>query len=286
MKNTTKELILALAVGALAAGLVSGCGNSEKPASSAASGQKVAVKTVVSSNEPPLEWKDENGKIQGYEYDVLLEVNKRLKSYTLDIDAVPPETEDVMMESGEAKVAAGGYFINAQRKQNFLIPENPIGASSLMVYVKKGEEGKYKDLAEALAAGLRPAPFTPNGGAFRIITEWNNAHGNVMKEVPVQSGMSQAERLRAIKEGQFDMLIVPNNLGIEDLAKKEGLDVATLAEPVKVNETVVIVNKNEQKLADEINAALGEMRKDGTLAKISEKWYGSDLMKLLDKKSN
>ena len=157
---------------------------------------------------------------------------------------------------------------------------------ALPIYVKKGEEGKYKDLAAALAAGLRPAPFTPNGGAFRIITEWNNAHGNVMKEIPVQSGMSQAERLRAIKEGQFDMLIVPNNLGIEDLAKKEGIEMATLAEPVKVNETVVIVNKNEQKLADEINAALGEMRKDGTLAKISEKWYGSDLMKLLDKKSN
>ena len=152
-----------------------------------------------------------------------------------------------------------------------------------MVYVKAGTEKQYKNLEEAVKANLRVVPFTSNGGAFRIITDWNQKHGNIMKEIEVQTGMSQSERLRAIKAGQYDILVVPNNLGIEDLAKKEGLEVATLAEPVQVNETVVLVNKKETKLADEINAALGEMRKDGTLAKISEKWYGSDLMKLLDK---
>lgn len=47
--------------------------------------------------------------------------------------------------------------------------------------------------------------------------------------------------------------------------------------PFKVNETVVIVNKNEQKLADEIEAALEKLSKDGTLKKISEKWYHRDL---------
>lgn len=280
--NEWKKAMIAVAAGALAVGILAGCGGEQK-APAAADG-KTAVKTVISSTEPPLAWKDEKGAMHGYEYDVLEELNKRLKTYSLTIDAVPPETQDVMMESGEAKVAAGGYFKNAQREQNFLIPQNPIGASSLMVYVKKGEETKYKNLKEALAAGLKPAPLTPNGGAFRLLTEWNQKNGNVLKEIPVQTGLSQAERLRAIKEGQFDLLVVPNNLGIEDLAKKEGLEVATLAEPIKVNETVLLVNKKEQKLNDEINAALGEMRKDGTLAKISEKWYGSDLMKLLEKK--
>lgn len=277
-----KKAALVLAAGVMAAGIFAGCGGEQK-AAPAADG-KTAVKTVISSTEPPLGWKDEKGELHGYEYDVLQEVNKRLKTYSLAIEAVPPETQDVMMESGEAKVAAGGYYINAQRQQHFLLPKNPIGASSLMVYVKKGEESKYKDLAEAIKAGLRPAPFTPNGGAFRIITEWNQKNGNLLKEVPVQTNFSQAERIRAIKEGQFDMLITPNNLGIEDLAKKEGIELVPLRVPVKVNETVLVINKKEQKLADEIDTVLGDMRKDGTLAKISEKWYGSDLMKLLDQK--
>lgn len=285
MKKTTKKLILALAAGALAAGLVAGCGNSEKPASSAAaSGQKVTVKTVVASNEPPLAWKDESGKVQGYEYDVLQEVNKRLKSYTLEIDAIPPETQDVLMESGEAKVAAEGYYINAKRQENFLIPKNPIGASSLVVYVKKGDETKYKSLKDIVDAHVKFAPLSPNGGAFRILTDWNEKNGKPLAEIPVQAGLSPAERVRAIKEGQYDAYITPNNLGIEKLAEKEGVELVPLEEPIKVNPTVVLVNKNEKKLADEIDAALGEIKKDGTLAKISEKWYGSDLTKILDKK--
>lgn len=281
MKNG-KKWLAALAAGIVAIGIFTGCGEEKKPA--AAEGGKVAVKALVSSTEPPLAWADEKGEMHGYEYDVLSEVNRRLKSYTLAIEAVPPETQDILMESGEAKVAVGGYFRNAEREKNFLVPKSPVGASSLMVYVKAGLESKYKNLEEALRDNLRITPFTANGGAFRIITEWNQKHGNLLADIPVQSGMSQSERLRAMKEGQFDLLVVPNNLGIEDLAKKEGIEVKTLAEPVRVNETVALVNKKETKLAEEIDAALADMRKDGTLAKISEKWYGSDLMKLLEQK--
>lgn len=278
-KNWKKFTVLALGV-LTAAALLGGCGSDNKAAGSAADG-KTVVKTVISGTEAPLSWVDEKGEKHGYEYDVLLEVNKRLKNYRLDIQAVPPETEDVMMESGDAKVATGGYFKNAQREQNFLLPESPIGASSLMVYVTKGNETKYKNLEELLKDGKKIVPLTANGGAFRIITEWNKKHGNILPEIPVQSGVSVAERIKSIKEGQYDAYIIPNNLGVEDLAAKQGVTLVALPEPVKVNATYVIVNKKEDKLAGEINEALKSLRDDGTLAKISTKWYKDDLLKLL-----
>mgnify|MGYP000546811439 FL=1 len=280
MKTNWKKFTV-LALGVLtAAALLGGCGSDNKAAGSAADG-KTVVKTVISGTEAPLSWVDEKGEKHGYEYDVLLEVNKRLKNYRLDIQAVPPETEDVMMESGDAKVATGGYFKNAQREQNFLLPESPIGASSLMVYVTKGNETKYKNLEELLKDGKKIVPLTANGGAFRIITEWNKKHGNILPEIPVQSGVSVAERIKSIKEGQYDAYIIPNNLGVEDLAAKQGVTLVALPEPVKVNATYVLVNKKEDKLAGEINEALKSLRDDGTLAKISTKWYKDDLLKLL-----
>lgn len=280
MKTNWKKFTV-LALGVLtAAALLGGCGSDNKAAGSAADGKNV-VKTVISGTEAPLSWVDEKGEKHGYEYDVLLEVNKRLKNYRLDIQAVPPETEDVMMESGNAKVATGGYFKNAQREQNFLLPESPIGASSLMVYVTKGNETKYKNLEELLKDGKKIVPLTANGGAFRIITEWNKKHGNILPEIPVQSGVSVAERIKSIKEGQYDAYIIPNNLGVEDLAAKQGVTLVALPEPVKVNATYVLVNKKEDKLAGEINEALKSLRDDGTLAKISTKWYKDDLLKLL-----
>lgn len=279
MKTNWKKFT-ALTLGVLTvAALLGGCGGDNKK--EAAAGGKTVVKTVISGTEAPLSWVDEKGEKHGYEYDVLLEVNKRLKDYQLDIQAVPPETQDVMMESGDAKVATGGYFKNAQREQNFLLPESPIGASSLMVYVLKGNENKYNSFEDVVKANLKLVPLTPNGGAYRIVDEWNKKHGNLLKEIPVQSGVSVAERVKGLKEGQYDALIIPNNLGVEELAAKQGVELAAIKEPIKVNATYVVVNKKEEKLAGEINDALKALRADGTLAKISTKWYKDDLLKLL-----
>ena len=278
--QTNWKKFTALTLGVLTvAALLGGCGGDNKK--EAAAGGKTVVKTVISGTEAPLSWVDEKGEKHGYEYDVLLEVNKRLKDYQLDIQAVPPETQDVMMESGDAKVATGGYFKNAQREQNFLLPESPIGASSLMVYVLKGNENKYASFEDVVKANLKLVPLTPNGGAYRIVDEWNKKHGNLLKEIPVQSGVSVAERVKGLKEGQYDALIIPNNLGVEELAAKQGVELAAIKEPIKVNATYVVVNKKEEKLAGEINEALKELRADGTLAKISTKWYKDDLLKLL-----
>lgn len=278
--QTNWKKFTALTLGVLTvAALLGGCGGDNKK--EAAAGGKTVVKTVISGTEAPLSWVDEKGEKHGYEYDVLLEVNKRLKDYQLDIQAVPPETQDVMMESGDAKVATGGYFKNAQREQNFLLPESPIGASSLMVYVLKGNENKYTNFEDVVKANLKLVPLTPNGGAYRIVDEWNKKHGNLLKEIPVQSGVSVAERVKGLKEGQYDALIIPNNLGVEELAAKQGVELAAIKEPIKVNATYVIVNKKEEKLAGEINEALKELCADGTLAKISTKWYKDDLLKLL-----
>lgn len=278
--QTNWKKFTALTLGVLTvAALLGGCGGDNKK--EAAAGGKTVVKTVISGTEAPLSWVDEKGEKHGYEYDVLLEVNKRLKDYQLDIQAVPPETQDVMMESGDAKVATGGYFKNAQREQNFLLPESPIGASSLMVYVLKGNENKYNSFEDVVKANLKLVPLTPNGGAYRIVDEWNKKHGNLLKEIPVQSGVSAAERVKGLKEGQYDVLIIPNNLGVEELAAKQGVELAAIKEPIKVNATYVVVNKKEEKLAGEINEALKELRADGTLAKISTKWYKDDLLKLL-----
>ena len=276
--QTNWKKFTALTLGVLTvAALLGGCGGDNKK--EAAAGGKTVVKTVISGTEAPLSWVDEKGEKHGYEYDVLLEVNKRLKDYQLDIQAVPPETQDVMMESGDAKVATGGYFKNAQREQNFLLPESPIGASSLMVYVLKGNENtSFEDVVKA---NLKLVPLTPNGGAYRIVDEWNKKHGNLLKEIPVQSGVSAAERVKSLKEGQYDALIIPNNLGVEELAAKQGVELAAIKEPIKVNATYVVVNKKEEKLAGEINEALKALRADGTLAKISTKWYKDDLLKLL-----
>lgn len=286
MKTSLKFAAIAAAA-ALSIGLLAGCGGDQKAAfskaASAAADGKTSVKLVLSSTERPLSWADENGKLQGYEYDIWQEVNKNLKSYHLDIQAVPPETQDVMMESGDAKVASGGYYRTPRREKDYIVPKTPIGVSSVEVYMSKENAAKYKSLEDVVKGGGKLVPNTPNGGIYKVLTDWNAAHDNILKEVPIQDGLTPAERLTSLKNGQYDALVYPNNLGVEDIAKAMNFEIVSLAKPIKVNETVVIVNKNEQKLADEIEAALEKLSKDGTLKKISEKWYHRDLFDQLKK---
>ena len=286
MKTSLKFAAIAAAA-ALSIGLLAGCGGDQKAASSkaasAAADGKTSVKLVLSSTERPLSWADEHGKLQGYEYDIWQEVNKNLKSYHLDIQAVPPETQDVMMESGDAKVASGGYYRTPRREKDYIVPKTPIGVSSVEVYMSKENAAKYKSLEDVVKGGGKLVPNTPNGGIYKVLTDWNAAHDNILKEVPIQDGLTPAERLTSLKNGQYDALVYPNNLGVEDIAKAMNFEIVSLAKPIKVNETVVIVNKNEQKLADEIEAALEKLSKDGTLKKISEKWYHRDLFDQLKK---
>lgn len=282
--KTSLKLATIAAAAALSIGFLAGCGGDQKAASSkAAADGKTSVKLVLSSTERPLSWADENGKLQGYEYDIWQEVNKNLKSYHLDIQAVPPETQDVMMESGDAKVASGGYYRTPRREKDYIVPKTPIGVSSVEVYMSKENAAKYKSLEDVAKAGGKLVPNTPNGGIYKVLTDWNAAHDNLLKEVPIQDGLTPAERLTSLKNGQYDALVYPNNLGVEDIAKAMNFEIVSLDKPIKVNETVVIVNKKEQKLADEIEAALEKLSKDGTLKKISEKWYHRDLFEQLKK---
>ena len=284
MKTSLKVATL-LAASALTIGLFAGCGDDQKAASQkpAAADGKTTVKLVLSSTERPLSWADENGKLQGYEYDIWQEVNKNLKDYNLDIQAVPPETQDVMMESGDAKVASGGYYRTPRREKDYIVPKTPIGVSSVEVYMSKENAAKYQSLEDVIKGGGKLVPNTPNGGIYKVLTDWNAEHGNLLSEVPIQDGLTPAERLTSLKNGQYDALVYPNNLGVEDIAKAMNFEIVALPQPIKVNETVVIVNKNEQKLADEIEAALEKLSQDGTLKKISEKWYHRDLFEQLKK---
>ena len=283
MRKAVKMASVALA-SLLAAGIFAGCGGDQKAASSkaVAADGKTSVKLVLSSTERPLSWTDENGRTQGYEYDILEAVNKNLKGYHLDLQAVPPETQDVMMESGDAKVAAGGYYRTPRREKDYIVPKTPIGVSSVEVYMSKENAAKYHSLEDVIKGGGKLVPNTPNGGIYKVLTDWNKEHNNILKEVPIQDGLTPAERLSSLKSGQYDALVYPNNLGVEDIAKAMNLDLVALDKPIKVNETVLIVNKDEKELANEIEAALEKLSKDGTLKQISEKWYHRNLFDQLD----
>lgn len=281
INSISKKVILAVTVGIASVALLSGCGSGVKTQSASSGDGKTHVKAVVSSVEAPRSWKDENNVIHGLDIEVLNAVNTKLKKYHLDVEAVPPETQDVMLESGEAKVGAG-YFPTPKREENFLIAK-PTSISALVAYVKKEDVNKYGTVEDAVKAGLKMVPATPNGGAFQAVTKWNKDHNNLLKEVPVQSGITIAEQVDKLKTGEGGFLVETVTSGIEEMAQKDGFEVAYIKDPFFVKPQVLLVNKNEKELQAELNQALKELEADGTLSKINVKYFHKDVFKLFGK---
>ena len=64
-----------------------------------------------------------------------------------------------------------------------------------------------------------------------------------------------------------------NDPGAYRILEKEDGTVESLA----VEDYVIGFRKGDQALCDKVNETLKEMKADGTLAEISEKWFGEDV---------
>ena len=80
--------------------------------------------------------------------------------------------------------------------------------------------------------------------------------------------------------GRADAFIM-DRLSALELIKKTGLPLQLAGEPFETiqNAWPFVDNEKGRKLQAEVNKALEEMRADGTVEKISVKWFGADITK-------
>jgi len=52
---------------------------------------------------------------------------------------------------------------------------------------------------------------------------------------------------------------------------------------VAIKNTYVLIHRSDENkvLADDVNKALKELKDDGTMAKLSQKWFGEDVVKYI-----
>ncbi|MGO8646501.1 transporter substrate-binding domain-containing protein, partial [Rhizobium ruizarguesonis] len=84
--------------------------------------------------------------------------------------------------------------------------------------------------------------------------------------------------LKEVENGKYDALVLPSNLGEQPVIDQHKLNVKA-SEPVAINNTFVLIHRSEENkaLSADIDKALKELKADGTLANLSQKWFGEDI---------
>ncbi|MBQ1941468.1 MAG: amino acid ABC transporter substrate-binding protein [Anaerovibrio sp.] len=261
--------LLALGLGIVfAIGAVAGCGNqaAEKPAK-----ETKAIVVGLDDNYPPMGFKNENNEIDGFDIDVAKEAAKRL-GRPVEFKAIDWDSKEAELKSGRVDVLWNGLDITEKRKENMMFSD-PYMDNRQIVFVQKGKAAtvtKPEDLAGKIVG-------TQSGGTAEEYIDANDSFKKSMKDVKKYSDYISA--FMDLETGRLDAIVCDEITGRYYMSKHpeklEGLEVVV----GPVSSFGIGFRKDDQALHDEIQKVLNEMKKDGTMAKISEKWFAKDITK-------
>lgn len=254
-------MMLVLAVTALA-----GCGSN--------SAQKEEAKKIVvglDDSFPPMGFKDEKNEIVGFDIDLAKEVAKRL-GREVEFKAIDWNSKEAELKSGRVDILWNGLDITDKRKENMLFSE-PYMDNRQIVFVAKN--GKLSVAGEADLAGKTIG--TQSGGTTEEYFENKPELKSSMKEVKYYPDYINA--FMDLENGRLDAVVGDEIIGRYYISKHPDEIQAIDTVIGTVSQFGIAFRKDDQKLRDEVQKVFDEMKADGTVAKISEKWFAKDITK-------
>lgn len=223
--------------------------------------------TLIASSYYKGEGESED-QLTGYDVEVMREVANRLNlevSYEImGIDSMLPA-----IKSGRIDVAANDIEITSSRKEEFNF-SNPYKYSYSTMVVRKGDYSGINSLEdlEGKKAG---------GGATTVYSEIARHFG---AEVKSYGNAPNEAYLRDVHNGRTDVIVNDYYLSKFGVAAFPDFDIMLHPElKFHPTEQAAILPNGSDKLTEEINKVLKEMREDGTLSELAKKFYKEDASK-------
>lgn len=212
---------------------------------------------------PPFSFHDaKTDKLTGYDIEVIKAVAKKA-GWRLAFVETPFDAIFAALEAERIDVIANQVTLNPERKAKYGLGTTYTYSRGVIV-VKKGTKG-IKTLADI--KGKTAAESTT--------TSWADVARQAGAKIQAVEGFSQAASL--VVQGRADLLINDNIAALDYLntTGKDDIEIVGNAGD-DVSEQVLAFRKGDPRL-EESNKALTALKADGTLAKISEKYFKTDV---------
>ena len=213
-------------------------------------------------NNPPFEFKNASGTFEGFEVDIVNEAAKRA-GMTTEIADYGFQALFAGTTSGRIDVAISSITITPERlgSQSFT---QPYYDSDMGVAIK--EDSPLKGLADL--KGKIVGVLSGSTGE-----KWAQEHQKEYGFAEVKGYDSQQNVMLDLGAGRVDG-VVSDVPGMEFLfTKMKGFKVK---ERIKTGEQYGLMMTKDHPKLQALSDAIGSMKKDGTLAAIHKKWFGSD----------
>jgi len=253
-----RKLVCFLLVLVTAGTLIAGCGSSDK--------KKIVV--GLDDNFPPMGFRDESNNLVGFDVEMANEAAKRL-GMEVEFKPIDWNSKEAELNGKRVDVLWNGLTITEKRKENIAFTK-PYMENHQIIVVNADSPIKGKaDLAGKVVG-------TQEGSSSVEAIEKDESTMKSFKELKKYGDNIAA--LLDLKAGRLDALVVDEVVGRYYISKKPG-EYVVLSDDFGAEEYGVGLRKDDKDLLDKLQKALDEMKKDGTSAAISKKWFGTDIVK-------
>lgn len=215
---------------------------------------------------PPLGFRDENNQIVGYDIDLAQEVANRLGK-TLVCQPIDWAAKEQELNTGKIDCIWNGFTMTDERKEAMAFTK-PYLDNAQVAVVRK--DSGFKSLADLkdLVIGVQA-----ESSAVDAINDNPEFKNSVKKIIEFKENITA---LNDLGIGQVDAVIMDSVVANYSISQT-GKDFVVLDEILSHEEYGIAFKKDNTELRDKVQNALNEMEADGTVAKISEKWFGTNL---------
>lgn len=282
-KFTVFSLILAIIL------VISACGSKNNTNEGSANGTNAAanvntidtagtdasqeVKKIIvgtGTQFPKVCFLDENGKLTGFDVELVKEIDKRLAGYEFELQTMDFANLLLSLDTKKIDFVAHEMEKNPEREEKYLFNKEAYAHWKNKIVVAKDND-TIKTLDDL--AGKKVLTGATSAEA-QILENYNKDHDKKINIV-YQSGAAN-DTVSQLTTGRVDATLAADfSLSLIDPQGK----LKTVGEPLSDAEILFVFRKNDaddQKLSDAIDEAIKEIKADGTLSKLSTTWLGQD----------
>lgn len=208
-----------------------------------------------------------NGNLEGFEIDIWNEIGKKL-NYNIKFKTASFSGLFGMLESGKVDTLANQITLTNERKEKYFFTD-PTVYSGAQIIVKQ-DNNSIKSFDDLIGKKVG----VDLGSNYEQIVKDKDKNGNI-KIITYQNTDAAFNELLL---GRIDAVVIDKVSAIAAI-KEKNLNLQLAGKPIDKIENAYpfLKTKENENLIKDINSALLDMKNDGSLKAISEKWLGTNV---------
>lgn len=216
----------------------------------------------------PMGFRDENGEIVGFDIDLANEVAKRL-GVTIEFQPIDWSMKETELSAGNIDFIWNGYTVTDERREKVSFSKPYLENSQLIVTLADSNVKTKKDLAGKVVC------IQAESSAVDAVNKEPDFI-NSLKDGALIEYSTNNEAFNDLESGRSDAVVVDEVLARYYMKQKGEEKYKVLEEDFGDEEYAVGLRLDDTELLKKLDAALDEMKADGTYDKIYSKWFSEN----------